>query len=251
MTRSRCTAFGMGLCCGLLLLTSACVLKGKGPAPVPPVATEPPPPPPPPAVAVRDADLEQRVQRLEARLIERDEQITELQTRLDEARREVVRTMAKLQTLATRAEAASAIAEAEIALQALRNTGGSEAAADVAQAQQLLDMSSAEFGRENFGGALYLATQSKSLAGTQRGPLGGGRGASRPVETLYPVPRSLQAVAQSNVRQGPGRNYPVVFTVAKGAPLTGHAHVGKWVRISDAAGRTGWVHLTLVGRRAR
>jgi len=246
MTRNRSPMLGVGLCCGLLLLTSACPPTRKRSAPVPPVAPQPPPPPPAP---VRDPELELRVARLELRVIERDGQVTDLQTRLDEARREVVRAMAKLQTLATRAEAASAIAEGEIALQALRNTGGSEAASDVAQAQQLLDMSTAEFDRGNFGGALYLANQSKSLAGARRGRLGGERGALRPGETLYALPLSLQAVGQSNVREGPGRNFPVVFTVEKGAPLTGHSSAGEWVRISDDGGRTGWVYLTLVGRR--
>ena len=247
MTRNRFSAGGVGLCVGLLMVTFACIPRRKAAAPVPhPVVTQPPPPPP---VPVRDPELDQRVARLELRVLERDGQIAELQTRLDEARREVVRAMAKLQTLATRAEAASAIAEGEIALQALRNNGGTEAATDIAQAQQLLDMSSAEFNRGNFGGALYLANQSKSLAGTRRGRLGGERSALRPGETLYALPLNLQAIGQSNVREGPGRNFSVVFTIEKGALLTGHSYAGEWVRISDEEGRTGWVYLTLVGRR--
>jgi len=60
--------------------------------------------------APRDTAMEQRVARLELRLLERDAQLEELQARLDEARQEVVRAMAKLQTVASRAEAASAIA---------------------------------------------------------------------------------------------------------------------------------------------
>jgi len=54
-------------------------------------------------VTVRDREAEQRVSRLELRLMERDAQVEDLQARLDEARREVVRSMAKVQTLATRA----------------------------------------------------------------------------------------------------------------------------------------------------
>lgn len=249
MTRNRFSAGGVGLCVGLLVVTSGCIPRRKATAPVPPPVVTQPPPPPPPPVPVRAPELEQRVARLELRVIERDGQIAELQTRLDEARREVVRAMAKLQTLATRAEAASAIAEGEIALQALRNSGGTEAATDIAQAQQLLDMSSGEFNRGNFGGALYLANQSKNLAGTRRGRLGAERSALRPGETPYALPLNLQAIGQSNVREGPGRNFSVVFTVEKGALLTGHSYAGEWMRISDEAGRTGWVYLTLVGRR--
>src|SRR6266850_4979867 len=83
--------------------------------------------PPRPAPVARDTQLEQRVSRLELRLLEKEAQVEELQARLDEARHEVVRAMAKLQSLATRAEAASGMAEAEIALQALRSTNGSNA----------------------------------------------------------------------------------------------------------------------------
>src|SRR5260370_30638118 len=77
--------------------------------------------PPQPA---RDTALEQRAGRLELKTLEQEAQIEELQDRLDDARREVVRAMAKLQSLATRAEAASGMAEAEIALEALRSANG-------------------------------------------------------------------------------------------------------------------------------
>src|SRR2546427_5090753 len=52
---------------------------------------------------VRDTALEQRAARLELRVLEQEAQVDELQSRLDDARREVVRAMAKLQSLATRA----------------------------------------------------------------------------------------------------------------------------------------------------
>src|SRR6267143_449579 len=97
-------------------------------------------------------------------------QIDALQERLDDARQEVVRAMAKLQTLATRAEAASAIAEAEIALQPLQ-AAGTRAAPEYAQARRLLDQSTVEFNKSNYGGALYLASQAKSLAGVGKGRL--------------------------------------------------------------------------------
>src|SRR2546430_3614725 len=67
-------------------------------------------------VTVRDPQLEQRIARLELRLLERDAQLEELQARLDEARREVVPAMAKLPTPASRGEAASATAEPAVAL---------------------------------------------------------------------------------------------------------------------------------------
>ena len=112
-------------------------------------------------VVVRDTALEQRAARLELRALEQDAQVDELQSRLDDARREVVRAMAKLQSLATRAEAASGMAEAEIALQALHTANGNTAPAspEYAQGSRLLQLATAEFDQQNYAGALYLATE--------------------------------------------------------------------------------------------
>jgi uncharacterized coiled-coil protein SlyX len=200
-------------------------------------------------VFVKDPQLEQRVARLELRLLERDAQLEELQARLDEARREVVRAMAKLQTLASRAEAASGMAEAEIALQALRTAAAQPAAADVAQAAQLLQLSTAEFNKQNYGGALYLANQAKSVVATGRERVGSGvRGPLRSGEVLFALPLRLEATSRSNVREGPGAGYRVLFTLDAGAPITAYSFAEQWVRITDETGRSGWVSQTLIGR---
>jgi uncharacterized coiled-coil protein SlyX len=198
----------------------------------------------------RDSVLEQRVARLELRLAERDAQVEDLQARLDEARQEVVRALAKLQTVASRAEAASAIAEAEIAAEALRAATGAETGSDVAQAGTLLQQASAEFAKQNYGGALYLANQAKSLARAGRSRLGGGgRAPVRPGEVPFAVPVRLQATARGNVRDGPGAGYRVLFTVEPGTGLVGYSYLDPWVRVADENGRAGWMFLYLLGRR--
>ena len=206
----------------------------------------------PRVVSARDSLLEQRVARLDLQLAERDAQVEDLQARLDEARQEVVRALAKLQTVASRAEAASAIAEAEIAVQALRAATGTPAGggSDAAQTGALLEQASAVFAKQNYGGALYLANQAKSLAGVGRSRLGGaGRPPLRPGEVSFAVPVRLQATARSNVRDGPGAGYRVLYTVESGAGLIGYSHIDQWVRVGDDSGRAGWMFLTLAGRR--
>jgi uncharacterized coiled-coil protein SlyX len=235
----------------LALAVAGCPRRQSAGIPVvPPVATSPPAAEPLPAetVLVRDPELEQRVARLELQLLEKEAQLEGLQARLDEARREVVRSMARLQTLATRAEAASAMAEAEIALGTVR-ANGSEPAPDVGQARQLLEMSAAEFNKQNYAGALYLANQAKSLAGTVRGRPGRNAGSLRAGEVPFAVSVRLQALGQSNVREGPGTGFRVVFTTDRGTLLVGHSYAGEWVRVSDEGGRVGWIHRLLVGRR--
>jgi hypothetical protein len=201
-------------------------------------------------VPVRDPELEQRIARLELRVLERSAEAEQLQARLDEARREVVRAMAKLQTAATRAEAASGMAEAELALQTLRNA--SPQAPEVAQTGQLLESSNEEFERQNYGGALYLATQAKGVAvgGQARVASAAGRETLRAGEVLFALPLRLETQGRANVREGPGTNFKILFTVETGTAVTAHAFAEQWVRISDEGGRSGWVFYNLVGRRA-
>ena len=226
------------------LLASACFLaRHRAPPPSPAV-------PDSARASGRETEIEQRVARLELRLLERDAQVEELQTRLDDARREVVRVMEKVQTLATRAEAASGMAEAEIALQPLAASASQPAAPEYAPVRRLLDQSTAAFDKSNYGGALYLATQAKSLAGVGMGRLAGvDRNALRPGELPFAVPLKLQTAAHANVREGPGTSFRVTFTLEAGAAVVAYAYSDEWVRITDDGGRSGWVFRTLIGPR--
>ena len=101
-----------------------------------------------------------------------------MQDKLDDAIQEVIRAKAQLQSLESRAQAASMLAEAGVAL----STQGTVAPRpEILQAEQLLEMSAAEFDNENYGGSLYLTSQAKSLiavahgAGEQHGSSGPGR----------------------------------------------------------------------------
>jgi uncharacterized protein YgiM (DUF1202 family) len=200
-------------------------------------------------VMARDPELEERVARLELRVLERTAQVEQLEGQLDEARREVVRALAKLQTVANRAEAASGMAEAELALQTLQKAAPQ--LAEAGQARQLLAGSNEEFGRENYGGALYLATQAKSVvsSGQTRLASGTNHDAPREGEVVFALPLRLQTLGRSNVRDGPGTNYKVLFMLEVGSAVIAYAYADQWVRINDEGGRSGWVFYNLVGRR--
>ena len=203
---------------------------------------------PAPSATAR-SDQDRRIARLELSLMDKEAQVDDLQARLDAAREEVVRAMAKLQTLATRAEAASGIAEAELALQPLR-VAAPQSSPEAGQARRLLKDSSDEFGKENYGGALYLANQAKTMAAAGRGRLAGGeRVPERPGETAFGLPIPLKAVSSGNVREGPGLGARVLFSVQAGDSLTGYSYVDEWIRISDGEGRGGWIFRNLIERR--
>ncbi len=228
-------------------------------------ATPPPPPPaqpvepdplpqqvivPDPRLAEEIEELRQLVIELEFRLLEKEVQVAEIQEKLADAIQEVVRANAKLQSVESRAEAASTIAEAEVGLRALRAAVGSDTRGpEIDQADQLLEMSAAEFDNENYGGSLYLSSQAKGLIALAQGRL---TDENLPVladELLFAVPIPLQVTGTSNVREGPGTNFKVLFVLSRGTPLVGQAYKDQWVRIRDDEGRAGWIYYTLVKSR--
>lgn len=213
-------------------------------------------PAPPPAVkivrdtvVVRDPEVDKRAARLELQLMARDAQIEDLQLRLEDTRAEVVRAMAKLQSVASRAQAASAMAEAEVILQTLKTSTSQDPPPEVTQVTRLVRQSSTEFDKQNYGGALYLANQAKTVASSYRGRLGMNNQEARPGETLFAVPIKLKTTTKGNVREGPGTNFSVSFSADANSSITAYSYADEWIRITDdSSGRSGWIHRTLVAR---
>jgi hypothetical protein len=194
-----------------------------------------------------NAELEDRVASLQIQVLERDVQLEELQRQLDATRLELVRNMARLQTQASRAEAASGMSEAEIALATLQRAPGGSSLPELQRAEELFAESTTEFENDNYGGALYLATEVRTAVRSGQARLGGG--SLRDGETLFAVPVPLQTTGRSNVRAGPGLDYEVVFTADAAAPLTGQSRTSQWVRVVDRQGLEGWIFHTLVTSR--
>lgn len=185
--------------------------------------------------------LEEELARHRLILLEKEAQLKVLGQKLDAAIREVVRAMAKLQGLESKAEAASNLAEAEIALNLLEREGSArEKDSDLIQANQLLKASAQEFKKENYGGALYLASQAKSLIkGEQARSTSGEKMPKVEGEAPFSLPLPLRVLTKSNVREGPGPNFKIGFVVEEGARLTGRSYKGLWVRVKSEDGRWG------------
>lgn len=244
-----------------LCLATACFGKKKpepAPAPPPPPPKcEPCPPPPEPKPDPAVGRLEEQNRKLELQLLERDSQIQEMEGRLgaqhgmlDEAIQEVVRAKAKLRSLESRAEAASQMAEAEIALKALEDQAGGEEDPEFEAIRQLLEMSSEEFENENFGGALYLSSQAKGrIQGAQMRLRIRERMEVENGEVLFAVPLSLSVTKPTNVREQPSLEASVLMTLPRGSPVTGHSHREEWVRVKCEDGTRGWIHQSLLTRR--
>ena len=217
------------------VLTGSLVLGGCA-------SVAPPPPPSSAAELPAETDAAGRLAQLRLRLLEQEVQNAEVQRKLDDAIQEVIRANAQLQSVESRAQAASTLAEAEVALSRMEAAGPRP---EVTEAEELLQMSAAEFDTENYGGSLYLTSQAKSLMAVA----GQVSSADRPAlagEEPFAVPLPLRAVTGSNVRKGPGTEFEILFVVSRGAPLVGQAYKDPWVWIRDGRGRTGWIFHTLI-----
>jgi predicted house-cleaning NTP pyrophosphatase (Maf/HAM1 superfamily) len=208
------------------------------------------------AIAARDSAnatitvLSRRVSVLELRLLEKDAQVEDLQSRLDETRTAVVKARSQVQMANGRAGAASGMAEAEVALRSLRAIAPPQYP-DAQQATRLLRQSADAFDKKNYGGAIFLAGQSKSVSLTATSRLGAGNRlrTARTGEAPFAIPLRLKVTVASNVRDRPGSTYPVVFPVTPGVLLTGLSYVDDWIRVTDDRRRTGWINRGVVGRR--
>jgi hypothetical protein len=197
-------------------------------------------------VTTRDPEMAGELARARVQLLERNARITDMERRLNEATTELVRAMARLRTLATRAEAASAIAEAEVMVQQLRGRTGGQAPPELAQAESELRSASRAFDAENFGGAVYLATQAKRAATAGRGRLAETGGSMRAGERPFALPVPLTTTAAANLREAPSGAAAVVSRVNAGTALTAYSYEQEWLKVATAEGVSAWVHQSVV-----
>ena len=226
------------------LLMAACSSAppaATAPAPSTEIALVEPQPAPPPRSAPDPTAAERRIASLELQLLEKDAQVANLEEQLDETRREVVRSMERLKSVGSRAEAASGIAEAELALQSLPGNQGT------AQIRKLTEDASTAFESENWGGALWLANQAKSAALAARGQLAEvDQGSTRPDERSLALPLELETTTGANVRSGPGTGFGVVYTLTPRSRVVAYSSSEQWLRIVDDSGRRGWISQSLI-----
>lgn len=203
-------------------------------------------------MAIRDLEEENGRQKLQS--IEQRALIKQLEQRLlsqhqmlDDAIQEVVRVKAKQRSLESRAEAASELAEAEIALKALRDRLSDANRPKLANAERLLVRANEEFNSQNFGGVLYLVSQTKSQIRTDMLRLAErDRGERMEGEIPFAIPLQLIVNTRGNLRTGPGRKFRVLVTLEAGTPITGYSLKNSWLRVESDQGRVGWIHRSLV-----
>lgn len=232
----------------LLLYGCAAPAPEPPPAPVAPLPVVVAPPPRCPSCDEQRGEIA----RLQQEIATRDAELRELKsTQRDQAKtaqettrevtREVTRAKAKARRLATQADAASYLAEVEVAIAALRRMPGTAPALPVL-ATAYLESAAEPFARGDYGTAMERASQAEQIVALGSGAAPSLQKSARaPGEKVLQVALPLRAVAESRVRRQPQPKAPPVGVVAKDAALTAVAWKDGWMRVETEDGLAGWV----------
>jgi len=195
---------------------------------------------------------------LRQELANRDAEVRDLRAKereqvkvLQETTREAARAKVKLRRLATQVDAASYLAEVEVALQSQRTSPGASTNAPLlALAQGLLEATAAPFAQGDYGSVMDRTAQAEQLGNVaaDNQVRSGSRPRPRaPGEVAFQVAISLKVTIDSNLRRQPLPKSPIVSVLRKDSPLVAHAWKGNWMRVETADGRSGWVDQAQLG----
>lgn len=170
---------------------------------------------------------------------------------IQESTREVTRARVKLRRLATQADAASYIAEVEVAMASLRSSlGATSTVPMMGLAQGILESTAAPFAQGDYGAAMDRAAQAEqliALVGQDKGQPGSRRRVPGEVPLQMSIP--LKATIDSKLRRQPIDTASVVGVLKKDSPLVAHAYKGRWMQVETEDGRSGWVDQTQLSAR--
>lgn len=241
------------------LLLAACATPAPEPAPPAPVELPPVVVVTPPACPSCDEQARE-IARLQQELTARDAELRELkstqreqtksaQETTKEVTREVTRAKAKARRLATQADAASYLAEVEVAIAALRNASAAPSALP-GLATAYLDSAAEPFARGDYGTAMERASQAEQIVALAMGPAPMLQKSARaPGEKLLQVALPLRALAEARVRRQPQGKAPAIGVIAKDTALTALAWKDGWMRVETEDGLAGWVDQAQLGVR--
>jgi len=234
------------------LALSGCATPPPAESPAPIAATVPEP-----TCATCDSQ-NREIARLRQELAGREAELRDLRINqreqvkvIQESTREVTRAKVKLRRLATQAEAASYIAEVEVALESLRVSLGAAATSPLLElARAIITSTAAPFAQGDYGTAMDRAAQAEQLIAVAADNRA--RSRSRPPqsgEVLLQVSIPLRVTVEGQLRRQPRRTAPVASVLKKDTPVVARAYKGSWLRVETEGGASGWVEQVQLGAR--
>ena len=166
------------------------------------------------------------VREIEARYFAR--RLAAMEAARDDAVKEVVRTRARIQGMASPAEAAAMFAEARVILDRMKEDAFNEQALDyISQGRRYLQDGRKEMENQNPGGAAYLfdliSTLYESYGGIDS-------------KTLTVSTRMV------NLREMPDPSSKKLGVLSRGDKVKGQKKKGDWIQVRTTSGLQGWVH---------
>lgn len=166
-----------------------------------------------------------------------EEMLALLQQDLETTENELIRTKAKLKGIETKAEASSAIAEAQTLI--LRSGDEKVRPTNVARAREKLGLAEAQLRADNYGAAVFFALQAQDLLEKS------GRARATSPSESPPAGAAVVTASSANVRSEPRRDAPVIAKLPRGTSVVPLAEEGEWTRV-EIKGRTGWIAKSLI-----
>ncbi|MCC6916574.1 SH3 domain-containing protein [Nitrosomonas sp.] len=185
---------------------------------------------------------------LKQKLAEKDELIRSLNAReqgqaqaLQETASEISRTKSKLHRLATQPDAASKIAEVEVAISAAKQAGLNEADSVLQRlAQHLLNAATVAYQQKDYSTAMNYAAQSGELIDAIVNPArksADAQDATVVFHVLIPVYMAHATYLQAD----PDSHSRAITLLEKNTPLTAVAYNGSWLRVQTGDALSGWI----------
>jgi ribosomal protein L29 len=201
------------------------------------------------------AGLESQLEQLQGALEEKEvalasleEQYAALEIELTSAVEEVLRSMARVRTVQSRAQAVSRIAEVRVQLESVPRAQDQEVAARLRRAREFLGRADAVLSEGNFGGASFLAERANDLVRQARMVSEIRSSAALPSGDVIAIvpPRSLEVLENSNLREGPGIDTRRIGSVRKGEHVIAVARTEDWFQVENPSGGKAWISGDLV-----
>jgi hypothetical protein len=177
------------------------------------------------AQAERNEFFEREVERLRADLLQAEESIVALES--------------GFRARHTRADAVSAVAEARIALDRVRERVPWRTER-VEEAYAKLEEADRQLEAGHLGATIFFASRAARITDTLRHE-------ARQV-ALWDARRVIR-VARVNLRSGPSQESSIVQVLDRDTPVYPERPVAKWLLVRTPDGRVGWVHASLLERR--
>lgn len=175
--------------------------------------------------------------------VHQQEQAKELQTTTSQA------TLAQVQLrrMATQTDAASALAEVEVAMETFKSDKNIVPQQTLqAQAQRLLDAANVAYAQDDYATAVDWAAQSREIIDmVQEQSTGKATGKHR-VTITFQTPIPMRTRTDCNLRQLPRSNSTLLSVLKKDSTLMALAYNGDWLRVQTEDEREGWLLKSLV-----